>query len=152
MIKKVKVVLTKDEEKQGQRGDVLEVKKGFFKNFLLPKGLALLIDDPAGKKILKDALRRQERKEAEKEKRAQLLENLISQIKGKTFEIKARADSKGHFFAGIKEERVAEILSVPDLKIEPKQIEMPKIEKLGKYTAKVNFGEAGVVEINLKAI
>lgn len=152
MIKKVKVVLTKDNEAGGRRGEALEVKKGFFKNYLLPKGLALLAEDKAGKKILKEILRHQEQKEAEKEKRARFLEEMVSKIQGKVFEIKAKADSKGNLFAGIKAEKVAEILSIADLKIESKQIEMPKIEKMGTYPAKINLGEGGVVKIELKVL
>ncbi len=133
----MKVILLKDVAKIGKKYDVKDVADGYALNFLLPKSLAKTATDAALKsvealkKIALDDMKVQE----------DLLAKNLHEVDGKTVEIKAKANEKGHLFAGIHKE------------------ELPKFikESLGAEIS-VNFielekpiKEVGEIEITVKA-
>ncbi len=126
----MKVILLKNVNKLGQAGDVKEVNEGYARNFLLPQRLAEIATKHSinVKKNHEAKLKRQEIKKKNKK------ENLFHKIKGKSFEIKARADEKGTLYAGLDSENLSGELKKQGFEIDPEEILLKeKIKSLGEY-------------------
>jgi large subunit ribosomal protein L9 len=127
----MKVILLKDVAKVGKKFDVKEVSDGYALNFLIPQGKAktATTDGLAKVEVLKATA------DAERKIQEDLLAKNMHEIDGKVFEIKEKANDKGHLFAGIHKERVAEILSESvHFSVEPTCIELEKpIKEVGEY-------------------
>jgi len=103
----MKVVLLEDVPGKGRAGEIREVSKGYAKNFLLPRGLAL-IATPAVKKRVE--LRLEKERLEESVDREKLVE-LAQQIEGKEIRFKARIGAGERLFGSITAADVAEELS-----------------------------------------
>jgi large subunit ribosomal protein L9 len=103
----MKVVLLEDVPGKGRAGEITEVSKGYAKNFLLPRGLAL-IATPAVKKRVE--LRLEKERLEESVDREKLVE-LAQQIEGKEIRFKARTGAGERLFGSITAADVAEQLS-----------------------------------------
>lgn len=127
----MKVILLKDVAKVGKKFDVKDVSDGYALNFLIPQGKAktATTDGLAKVEVLKATA------DAERKIQEDLLAKNMHEIDGKVIEIKEKANDKGHLFAGIHKERVAEILSESvHFSVEPTCIELEKpIKEVGEY-------------------
>lgn len=134
----MKVILLKDISKVGKKYDVKKVSDGYALNFLLPKGFAKTATEGAMEKLeeLKKVL------EAERSVQENILAKNLHEVDGKTLEIKAKANEKGHLFAGIhKEDLPAYIKESFGADIDSHFIELPKTIK-----------ETGSYEVTIKAL
>ena len=135
----MKVILLKDIAKVGRKYDVKDVSDGYALNSLIPKGAAKTATADAMKKleILKKA------QEGERKVQEDILAKNIHELEGKTVEIKARANDKGHLFAGIHiEDLPAYIKESTGSVIDPHFIEMERaIKEVGEYEVKVKAGD-----------
>ncbi len=128
----MKVILLKDVAKVGKKFDVKDVSDGFAFNFLIPQGKA--------KSATKDALEKVEALKAlardDMKVQEDLLAKSINEINEKVVEIEEKANDKGHLFAGLHKEQIAEILSSKiHSSISPDFIELEKpIKEVGEYT------------------
>ena len=103
----MKVVLLENIPGKGRAGEIQEVSKGFARNFLLPRGLALV----ATAAIMKETEAR-----LEKERRAEVIDRdklieLAQQIEGKEIHFKARAGAGDRLFGSVTAADIAEELS-----------------------------------------
>jgi large subunit ribosomal protein L9 len=133
----MKVIFLKDVSK-GKRGEIKDVADGYARNFLLPKGLALLATPSATKeaRLLLD-------KKAEHQARQQEEQNKIAQeLDGKEVHFKAKVGAKGRLHGAITSANIAEELSrVSGLEIDKKRIEMEEpFHQLGEYEVVINYG------------
>lgn len=147
----MKVILLKDIHKVGQRYDIKEVAPGFAMNQLIPQKLAERAT-PAAMKAL-------EAKKAEIDaKRAQEMEALLSEagkIENVQVEIEAKANDKGHLFAGIDAETVAKAISESvGIELSPKFVELKEpLKEVGAHEVMVKIGEKEVkANVNVKAL
>jgi large subunit ribosomal protein L9 len=102
----MKVLLTEDVEKLGWLGDVVEVKNGYARNYLLPLGLATV---PSEANIKSLAAEKQQRAEIRRLQR-QEQEQLAAKLEGAEVVIAARANELGHLFGSVAESDIAENL------------------------------------------
>lgn len=103
----MKVVLLDDIPGKGRAGEIREVTKGYAKNFLLPRGLALI----ATPTIIKQVESRLERKKLEESIDREKLVELAEQIEGKEIRLKGRTGAGERLFGSITAADVAEELS-----------------------------------------
>jgi large subunit ribosomal protein L9 len=127
----MKVILLKDVPKIGQMNDVKEVKDGFALNFLIPKGLAKMSTVAEEKKLEKQKVATDE---MNKKREGELIKNLN---KLKNIKIKARANEKGHLFAGIGKEEISQTLNIP---IENVILPEP-IKEVGEKEVEISIGD-----------
>ncbi len=143
----MEIILDKDVPKLGYRGDVVNVKPGYFRNFLLPEGLAQLAT-PALKKL---AEKRNEKLVMQKE---QLLDNakeVIKKLKGVKISIKAKASEKGKLYGAITEQEIIqEVEKIAKVKLEKEFIKMDSIKEVGDYKVNISLGEGFDTEIKVK--
>ena len=127
-----KVILTKTVANLGHSGDVVEVKSGFARNYLIPQGLAFAWNKGAEKQIL--AMKR-----ARLAKAVATREDAVAAkaaIEGTTVEIAAKVSESGKLFGSISAEQIAIALEDKAV-VDPKAIEVESIKTTGEFPAKV---------------
>lgn len=132
----MQVVLNKDVAKLGHRGDVVKVREGFFRNFLLPRGLALIGDVSN----LKVAGVRKEKIVAQRKVTLENSKDILSKLKGLKIVMKSKISSKGKLFGAIAEDQVvAEINKATGLKLDRGFIKMTHIKTTGAHDVIVHI-------------
>ena len=96
----MKIILTKDVQKLGQKYDVKEVSSGHALNLLIPQGLAISATPEALKR--NEVLKKQV--ESERKVHEDLLVMNVKGLDGITLEVSGKANEKGHLFAGLHRE------------------------------------------------
>lgn len=143
----MKVVLNKDVSKLGFKGDVLEVKPGYFRNFLAPRLLADVLTKAREKvqNLRKDKLVM---------KKKQVIENaksVMEKVSGKTLNVKLNANDKGVLFAAFS---LVDFISLVEkefsVRLDPSFITMEAIKEVGSHEVSVKIGDnMGSVFVNI---
>ncbi len=142
----MKVMLKKNVAKLGTIGDVVEVKPGYARNYLLPLGLAAEPTEVNIRAIEAEKLHFQE--EAAKNREAQ--EARAETIRGKEITISARANEEGQLYGSIGPAQIAAALAAEDVFVEPEHIVLDEpIRKLDKYDVMVRFAKDLTTEIHV---
>ncbi len=132
----MQLVLTEDVQNLGRQGDVVEVRPGYGRNYLLPRGMAT-VPTPHNLRLLE---RYKIRVRQAREARIADLRNLAAQIQNlvEVPIIQANATAEGHLYGSVGEAEISKVLKARGLLIEP---EMVRIEG--------GIKETGVYEIHL---
>jgi len=145
----MKVILTKDIEGLGNEGDIIIVKPGFARNFLLPKGLAINFSSNQLTKI-ENELKQQERKiEREKEDLLQIL----NQLSSLEVSIKAKSEDNEKLFGSVTKADIEQLLLQNNIKIDKKYIDLKSpIKTLGLHEIDVKFNSelSGSFKVNIE--
>jgi len=132
----MKVILTKDIESLGNEGDVISVKPGFARNFLLPKGLAINFSSNQLTKI-ENQLKQQEHK-IEREKES--LSDILNQISGLEVSIKAKSEDNERLFGSVTKADIEQLLLEHNIQIDKKYIDLKSpLKTLGLHEVGVKF-------------
>jgi len=127
-----KVILTKTVANLGHSGDVVEVKAGYARNYLIPQGLAFAWNKGAASQI--EAMRR-----ARLAKAVATREEAVAAkaaIEGTVVEIAAKVSESGKLFGGISAEKIAAALA-PKAAVEARAIKVAAIKTTGEFPATV---------------
>ena len=145
----MKVILTKDIESLGNEGDVISVKPGFARNFLLPKGLAINFSSNQLTKI-ENQLKQQEHKiEREKE----TLSDILTQISGLEVSIKAKSEDNERLFGSVTKADIEQLLLEHNIQIDKKYIDLKSpLKTLGLHEVGVKFNSelSGSFKVNIE--
>lgn len=133
----MKIILRQDVDKLGEAGSVQTVADGYARNYLIPKGLAVMAT-PGALRHLEDLNQVRARKIAKQE---QQLQSLAEAINGKTLTFTARAGEGGRLYGSVTAGDIAEKLSVVvKHEIDRRQIILPEpIRSLGEHTVTVKL-------------
>ena len=145
----MKVILTKDIEGLGNEGDIIIVKPGFARNFLLPKGLAVNFSSNQLTKI-ENELKQQERK-IEREKDS--LSQILNQLSSLEVSIKAKSEDNEKLFGSVTKADIEQLLLQNNIKIDKKYIDLKSpIKTLGLHEIDVKFNSelSGSFKVNIK--
>ena len=137
-MKTLKVILREDVEKLGDAGEIVTVKPGFARNYLLPQGLAYEATDASVRRL------EQERERAEQNARRDYLEarRRASQLEDVSLTFHARAGEESKLFGSVTSADIAERLGQQglDFEVDRKQIELEEpIKALGVYNVPVHL-------------
>ena len=145
----MKVILMKDIENLGNEGDIISVKPGFARNFLLPKGLAINFSSNQLTKI-ENQLKQQERKiEREKEN----LSDILNQISGLEVSIKAKSEDNERLFGSVTKTDIEQLLLEHNIQINKKYIDLKSpLKTLGLHEVEVKFNSelSGSFKVNIE--
>lgn len=145
----MKVILMKDIENLGNEGDIISVKPGFARNFLLPKGLAINFSSHQLTKI-ENQLKQQERKiEREKEN----LSDILNQISGLEVSIKAKSEDNERLFGSVTKTDIEQLLLEHNIQINKKYIDLKSpLKTLGLHEVEVKFNSelSGSFKVNIE--
>jgi len=140
----MKIILLDSVEKLGDKGEVKEVKKGFFRNFLFPRELAKIATEEEILKIEKE-MKRKEEKEAEE--LAELNNNALK-LRSNPITIEVRLIAGRKIFGSIKGKDIARVLG-----LKSKQIKISKpIKEAGEHKVIVNLGKGVKTEVIVNII
>lgn len=133
----MEIILKEDVIGLGYKDDLVTVKPGYGRNYLIPQGLAI----PAtatNKKILEENIRQASHKA---DKVLNDAKELASQIEAITLEIPAKVSESGKIFGAVTNTQLADSLIVQGLEIDRRKIsfEQKEIKMIGDYTAKVDL-------------
>ena len=145
----MKVILTKDIESLGNEGDVISVKPGFARNFLLPKGLAINFSSNQLTKI-ENQLKQQEHK-IEREKES--LSDILNQISGLEVSIKAKSEDNERLFGSVTKTDIEQLLLEHNIQINKKYIDLKSpLKTLGLHEVGVKFNSelSGSFKVNIE--
>jgi large subunit ribosomal protein L9 len=133
----MKIVLLEDVPGKGKAGEIKEVSKGYAKNFLLPRGLALV----ATPTVMKQVESRLEREKLEESIDREKLVELAQQIEGREIRLKARLGAGERLFGSITAADVAEELSrAIGSVIDKKKIDIEKsFRQTGSYEVAIKL-------------
>jgi len=147
----MEVILKQDVEKLGYADELVKVKDGYARNYLLPQGLAILAN-AANKKMLAETIKQRAYKAEKIRKEAEFL---AGKIEGLTLKIAQKASEKGTIFGSVNTIAVAQALKDQhDIDIDRKKIILPAehIKELGNFTAQINIHKDVKVTVNLEVI
>ena len=143
----MELILKQDVQNLGFKDDVVNVKNGYGRNFLIPQGFAHLATASA-KKVLAENLKQRAHKEAKVVSDAQALAEALTAI-----EIKIYAKAGGEkLFGSITNIDIAEALAKGGQEVERKFITSGIVKRTGKYTASVRLHRDVVVELSYEII
>ncbi len=145
----MKVILKKDIHNLGYVNDIITVKDGYARNYLIPKGFVILATD-ANKKVLAENIKQKAFKEEKIKKEAEALAKALENI---TVKIGAKAAESGKIFGSVNALQIAEAIKKQfNYDIDRKLIELngDAIKKIGKYTAAINLHKDIKVNINFE--
>ncbi len=134
----MQLVLTEDVPHLGKQGDVVEVKPGYGRNYLLPRGMAT-VPTPHNLRLLE---RYKIRVKQAREARIADLKALAEQIqKMAGITIEANANDEGHLYGSVGAPEVSRGLKAKQLQIEPEMVRLEgHIKETGLYAVKLNLG------------
>ncbi len=131
----MQIILKEDIIGLGYKNEIVDVKPGYGRNYLIPSGKGV-IASPSAKKILAENLRQQAHKiEAQKaaaQKRA-------AQLEGVEVKVEAKVSSTGVLYGSVNAGIVAEELAKKGIEVDRKIITMHDIKNVGEYEATVHF-------------
>lgn len=146
----MELILKKDVENLGFADDIVEVKNGYGRNFLIPQGAAILATTSA-KKVLAENLKQRAYKE---QKQVDDAKAQAKKIAGFEIKLSAKTGSGDKLFGSISNADVAEALAKEGVSIEKKFITIPggTIKRLGSYEASIRFHRSVVSPLNFDII
>lgn len=145
----MEVILKQDIAKLGYTNDIVNVKNGYGRNYLIPKGMAILATE-TNKKILAENLKQKAFKEEKVKKEAEVLGKAIE---GLVVKIGAKAAASGKIFGSVNALQLAEAIKEQhNLEVDRKKIVVDgdAVKELGTYTAKVNLHKEVRVEFSFE--
>ena len=147
----MEVILKQDVPNVGYTNDKVKVKPGYARNYLIPKGLAILATE-TNKKILSEDLRQKAFK-AEKIKMS--AEELARSLRDITVKIGAKAAESGRIFGSVNAIQIAQALKEQfNFEVDRKKIHVDQehIKELGHYKATINLHKEIQIEINFEVV
>lgn len=142
----MKVLLHENVWKLGQIGQVVEVKPGYARNYLLPRGLASE-PTPANIKAVEAAKEKYLLQLAKQRDELQAKANLID---GKEIRLTARANEDGHLYGSVGPAQIAALLAQENCFVEEKYILIGEpIRQLGYHKVVIDFGEKVIAKIQV---
>jgi len=133
----MEIILLQNIVKVGDKHEIVTVKNGYGRNYLIPQRMAI-IANAANRKKLDDLKKEEEAKEAQK---VGFYQELADKIEGEVLKIGAKAGTSGKIFGSITTIQIAAALKEQmDIEIERRKITIPEeIKELGEYDVTVAF-------------
>jgi len=146
----MEIILVQDVVKVGQKDDIVKVKDGYGRNFLIPKGYAIAAT-ASSKKIHAENLRQRAHKE---EKIKVAAQELAGKLDGIKITVGAKASTTGKIFGSVNTIQIAESLKEKGFDIDRKNITLPldQVKEVGTYKAVVKLHRDIRVEIEFEII
>ena len=144
----MELILKEDIIGLGFKNDIVNVKSGYGRNYLIPQGKAV-IASPSAKKILAEKLKQQAHKLAALKAAA---EEKAAQLAGVALEIAAKVSATGQLYGSVGAAQVAEELKKLGKEVDRKIITMRDAKKVGDYVATVHYHKEVLVEIPVKVV
>ncbi|MBQ0070153.1 MAG: 50S ribosomal protein L9 [Bacteroidales bacterium] len=144
----MKIILKEDVANLGYKDDVVEVKNGYGRNYLIPTGKAVLAT-PSALKVLAENLRQRAHKIAKIKADA---EAVAETLKGIKLTIAAKVSEQGTIFGSVGSIQVAEALAQAGKEVDRKLISVEAVKQVGEYVATVKLHKEVSVEVPFEVV
>lgn len=146
----MELILKQDVENLGFKDDVVTVKNGYGRNYLIPQGHAILATSSA-KKVLAETLKQRAFKEA---KLIEDANKIAEKIKGLDIKVTAKVGTGDKLFGSVNNINLADTIAKSGTEIDKKFIKVVggSVKRLGKYEATVRLHREVIVNINFEVI
>lgn len=146
----MEVILKEDIQNLGHKNDIVTVKNGYGRNYLIPKGLAI-IATPSAKKMHEENIRQRAHKEEKIKNEAQETAKKLEKV---SLSIGAKTSSTGKIFGSVNTIQLAEALKEKGYEIDRKNISIPEdqIKEVGKYTATIKLHKEVSADIEFEIV
>ena len=145
----MQVILVKDMDKLGDKHEVVSVKPGYGRNYLIPQGFALPASD-TNLRVLKELMRQDETRE---NKKLNLYKEMATKIEGLNLKIGAKSGTSGKIFGSVTTIQIINALKEEGIDLERKKIKLPEeIKDLGEYVAQVELHKQVIAQLKFEVI
>ena len=133
----MQVILLESLNKLGRAGDVVTVKNGYAKNYLIPQNKAIV----ANKSNLADLKNRISKINSDSEKRIAEAKSIKESLDGKTYEVQIEANDEGVLYGSINPQKVIQLISDVQNNINVDSIALPQIKNIGEHSVIIHLYE-----------
>jgi len=145
----MKVLLCEDINRLGWLGDIVEVKTGYARNYLLPQGLAKVANEASIRSIAEEKARRAEQRTLEGKR----LEEAVKAIEGAEVVLAAKANELGHLFGSVSERQIADNLREQGFEVRDEIVQLPEhIKEIGTHSVTLKFRDDLTATINVVVV
>lgn len=146
----MEIILTQDIQSLGQKDDIVAVKDGYARNFLIPKKLAV-IATPSARKVLAENIKQRAHKEAKLRESA--LE-VAEKLKAITVVVGAKTSTTGKIFGSVNNIMLAEAINAQGFDVDRRSITISDdtIKEIGKFTAKIKLYKDVIVDFPFEVV
>jgi large subunit ribosomal protein L9 len=146
----MEIILLQDVNRLGSKDDVVTVKDGYGRNFLIPQKLAVIATE-SSKKVLAENIRQRAHKEA---KLKEVAMGVAEKLKAVQLVVGAKTSSTGKIFGSVNTIMLAESINSKGFEIDRKQIMISddSIKEVGNYTAKIKLHKEVIVELGFEVV
>jgi large subunit ribosomal protein L9 len=146
----MQIILKQDIDNLGYKNDVVKVRDGYARNFLIPNGSAVVASE-SNLKILKENIKQQSHKA---EKMLAEAKSLAEKIQGATIEVSAKVGDSGKIFGSINTVVLAEALKKAGYAVERKTLHIldDGIKTIGTYKATAQLHKEVKVEFDFNVV
>ena len=132
----MKVILKEDVQNLGQQGDVVEVKSGYARNYLMPQKLAILFTKQQKKSI--DEAHKVEERKLEREK--DQLESVLKQVEDLSLSLKMQSEEDSKLFGSVTKLDIVKLLEENGITVDKKYVDLSSpIKTLGEHKVNIMF-------------
>ena len=145
----MEVVLRQDVDNLGLRGEVVNVARGYARNYLLPRGLAEL----ATPGLVAELERREAQNARHQARNTDEAQAIVSRLEGAELRFEAKAGPTGSLFGSVTATSVADSLwETQKIRIDRRKLELEPIKRVGRYTARVEVFNGVSAELHLVVV
>lgn len=146
----MEIILKQDIPRLGNKDDIVNVKTGYARNYLIPQGFAIDAT-PSAKKVLAENIKQRAHKE--EKIRNEALE-VAQKLEGLKLSIGAKVSTTGKIFGSVNTIQIAESLAKEGFEIERKNIQIAEeqIKEVGTYKAEIKLHREVKVEIEFEVV
>ena len=146
----MEVILKEDVNNLGFKDDIIVVKNGYGRNYLIPKGFAVIATNTEKKK-LSENLKQRTQKEKEILKEAEKVAKKISKIQ---ITITSKVGSANKFFGSVNSQNIVDFFNEKKIELNKNQINLPgkNIKALGKYEVKIRLHRDLIISQNFEVV
>jgi len=144
----MKIILTQDVKNLGHKDDVVVVKDGYGRNYLIPKGMAKLATEGAMKMLAEDIRQRA----FKVEKLRKDAEQISAKLNGASVTVKTKAGASGKIFGSVTGLQIANALKEQGYDVDRRKIAVDDIKNLGTYTADINLFKDITASITVEVV
>ena len=144
----MQIILLESLNKLGKAGEVVAVKDGYAKNYLIPQNKAIV----ANKTNLADLKNRISKINSDNDIRIAEAKSIKDNLDGKTYEVQIEANDEGVLYGSINQQQIIQLISNETNKINADSIVVPQIKNIGDYSVTIRLYEEISATITLSVI
>jgi large subunit ribosomal protein L9 len=144
----MKIILKKDVPNLGDASEVVEVKTGYARNYLIPQGFAISAT-PSNLKQLEETIRQRAHKEAKNIAEAQAY---AAKISAAPVKVAVKVNEQEKIYGAVTAAQVADAFAAAGIEVDKKNITLPEIKELGEYEGKVKCYRGVFADIKIEVV